>query len=82
MTLWACPPACAAYIPVGWAIERGASCAETRFIIEVCGTKLIWREGTIKELVSDEIVQQNSMKESVKLEKFFTARHLERIAGV
>jgi hypothetical protein len=45
-------------------------------------TKLSWKEGTIKDLVNNEIMRQNSMKESVKLEKIFNAQNLERIAGV
>jgi hypothetical protein len=45
-------------------------------------TKLNWKDGTVKDLANREIVRQITLKESVKLEKIFNARNLERIAGV
>jgi hypothetical protein len=45
-------------------------------------TKLDWKDGTVSELVNNELSPQDSMKENVKLEKIFNARNLERIAGI
>jgi hypothetical protein len=41
-----------------------------------------WKHGTIKSLVRTQFATQRTMKESVKLEKFFNARNLEHIAGI
>lgn len=45
-------------------------------------TKLNWKEGTLKALVDKEFECLSVMKESVKLEKIFNARNLERIGGI
>jgi hypothetical protein len=51
--------------------------------IRVSGeTKFDWKDGTMKDLLNSEIVPQTMMKESVKLEKIFNARNLERVAGI
>jgi hypothetical protein len=41
-----------------------------------------WKHGTIKCLVRTQFATQRTMKESVKLEKFFNARNLEHTAGI
>lgn len=45
-------------------------------------TTLCWGGGSLKDLVHEELVSQATLKESVKLEKIFNARNLERVAGI
>jgi hypothetical protein len=45
-------------------------------------TKLDWKDGNIKDLVNKQFISQTAMKDTVKLEKIFNARNLERIAGL
>lgn len=45
-------------------------------------TKLSWSDGTIRDLISKELVPQNSIKERVKLERIFNAANLEQIGGI
>jgi hypothetical protein len=45
-------------------------------------TRLNWKDGTLQDLVVKELVCQPVLEESVKLEKIFNARNLERIAGI
>ena len=63
-------------MPTGLLLTAGRS-------VTVSGeTKLSWKDGTVKDLVDKEFECQPTMKESVKLEKIFNARNLERIAGI
>ena len=63
-------------MPTGVFITRGRS-------VTVSGdTKLNWNEGTITDLITNELAPENHMREAVKLEKIFNARNIERIAGI
>lgn len=45
-------------------------------------TRLNWTSGGMSDLINTEFYPQLVLKESVKLEKIFNARNLERIAGI
>lgn len=45
-------------------------------------TKLLWADETLTELINNEFPLSDSMKETVKLERIFNARNIERIAGI
>ena len=46
-------------------------------------SKLKWeRNATLQHLVKDRFARQSVLEETVKLEKLFNARNLERIAGI
>lgn len=45
-------------------------------------TALLWREGCLKDCVADYFQYQRVLTDSVKFEKIFNARNIQRIAGV
>ncbi|KIM92929.1 hypothetical protein OIDMADRAFT_62053 [Oidiodendron maius Zn] len=45
-------------------------------------TKLHWKDGTVQDLVNNEVARQEPTKEKLKLEMVFNARNLERIARI
>lgn len=45
-------------------------------------TKLRWKDGTLQNLVNQQFVPQIEIKETVKLDRIFNARNIERIAGI
>lgn len=63
-------------------VPTGGYSAAGRSITLSGGTKFNWKSGTIGQLVGREFIGQNNMKQSVRLERIFNARNLERIGGV
>lgn len=63
-------------------MPTGPLLAANRSVTITGETKLNWKDGTLQDLVSKELVCQPVLEENVKLEKIFNARNLERIAGI